>query len=275
MGVPDSSSWLKTYTRKFQDLRYRIATTAAPPGLRSKIRKALADVPGDLNEGLWFAWIHGYRMRSQPTTPQDTQIRSPSLVQLSALDHVDKLALVEWITGWIDHPMAQDETVRSRRGSETLVNVLSAGGDGDEEVNTILDTNLQRAIPSHLALWLFCLLACLSPHLDSDETSTLRELVRTLVQAIRTSRERVIRVLDSIQELDDAQDDEVLLLGRRGTLSDSQEDRKDLRKIRARDNALSHARSVEASSWMVIAAVIEVWRQTDLWEEIRGTLADV
>lgn len=273
MPVPLDGPWHKVYTAKFRDLRHRISSSRPPPGTKRRVARAQEELPEDSNnEGLWFAWLHGFRMREKDSQMvAGAQARRPSMVQLAALDHADKLFILEAITDWIDHPAAQDRILRAQVGSEAVLPLLLNNSVEDTEE---ADEPVRRAIPSHLAVWTFALLASLSPHLDGDETSMLRQLVRALAKAIKSSRQRTLRVLEEHEGLDqEGNEDEVALLGSKAGIDVGLTSPRIANS--ARETILAQARSAEGCAWMIIASVIDVWRQTDLWDEIKSTLRNL
>lgn len=293
LPVPQGDKWHTDYTAKFRDLRKRMSSPLTPtPRAKRKVLAAQADMPEDpSNEGLWFAWLHGFLRRDQNSEQRSiTGVRRPSMTQLSALEHQDKLFLLESITDWLDNPAAQDSLLRIKCGPDAVapfVWVTSRGEGIDGRTPSDHEATLPRAIPTHLSLWLFALLASLSPHLDSDETSMLRQLVRAVSQAIKISRERAWSLLEEDAGFGvepEGNDDEIALLpskrNQAQSLPMSTESANSLLSDAApksawREHVLAQTRAAEASSWMVIAAVIDVWKQTDLWDEIRSTLNDV
>ena len=98
----------------------------------------------------------------------------------------------------------------------------------------------ERAITETHGRWMFALLSRVDDYLSADEMSTLRSLARGCMGLIK--------------------------------------DRLQRRANRAAPNVeadVGDVRIAETSCWLVIAAVVGLWGQRDLWQDAESMLADV
>lgn len=185
------------------------------------------------------------RPQAAPTsTPNRTPTpRLPTPALLARFTPPQTLALLEVIPYWMAIP------------GELLPGGPSASEGSQTGLQAGAPTQAQaQAIPPHLALWTFSLLARLDARLTSDEIATLRVLARAAIAAIglfrRHERQRVS------QGVPQGEQQGVPPGGQQG----------EQQQVEA---------EAEAGAWMVVCVVAGVWGQSDLWGDAAAEMRAV
>ncbi|MCO5590472.1 hypothetical protein L7F22_044442 [Adiantum nelumboides] len=157
-------------------------------------RKAIEDggVEGEIGEvsdvELTLKEEKKRQKKANRNEPRSLRFPSPSLMR--RFDLQTSLELIGYITEWIQtpNPTTTDTIAQSTSTSTSTTNPTDPSS-----------TSSPTAISDFLSLWTFSLLSELDRNLLSDEISVLRELVRSVIEALKLWRMRK-KLLDSMSK---------------------------------------------------------------------------
>jgi len=173
------------------------------------------------------------------------------LLSLWSIVQETSLELLTHITEWIQTPNPISTDSIAQQPTSTSSSLPTTPDQSQPKTSTSNPT----AISDFLSLWIFSLLSRMDRNLLSEDISILRELIRAIIESLKLFRMRQ-KVLNSKKK-------RTVGLGAEERI----EGLKDGEKEKVEDP--------ETGAWMIIAIVVGVWGQMDLWKDARDTLRKI
>ncbi|CCA74062.1 hypothetical protein PIIN_08016 [Serendipita indica DSM 11827] len=233
-----SEEWRTSFTRSFQNYRQNLKQAMAKP-----LESAPLTLPSFQSREAWWRYITG-------TQPTGNQVQLPVAGEASTTESGEALANGAPSSANASQPSHEPTlSVLKQLSTKNTVQLLywhSVWIDSFTETLEEMEqgqsmTSASRPLSQVHTRWMFTLLGRLDDHLTSHDISTLRSLARSCLRLVKA--------------MGDAQQDPALT-------SESMELSTETNQTR-----------VLGGYWMVFAAIVSVWGQTDLWEEARQEFA--
>jgi Survival motor neuron (SMN) interacting protein 1 (SIP1) len=157
-----------------------------------------------------------------------------------------------WINAYADS--LEDSEVQSSGGEH--------GDGGSRNVTATVSVDAAYVIEGIHQRWMFALLGMLESQLVGNDISTLRVLARAAIRLVQVITKDDVNPVQEADGPPGVSDVEGVVNGR-----DDEE------ASPAAAAKAGRAQSTIAGCWMVVAAIVGIWGQRDIWDEAREALS--